>query len=403
MQHERWRRPRRWTGWGAAMAIAAVLAISAQPRWAWGADAVIAAADCKNDVIFGQGWRQVEPLTTQSQIHQVLYERVAPLAITFLVARLPGMTEPHKLFTTGMWRNPTYLAEGIVATNVAGIGMRIIYRDTVIALDRVSLVIDAADLNVGVAGLGGMQYMPFVQQLVLMARPEDLPRDLKVTGVAPHTALVLEIFTNRSGATKPGQVGIVPPTWQPPPQTIPPGLKLCAMKAVYQGSQILEIGAGGTVPGIDIKHQCDAGAHQDIRVDMPPAFVADFPVEGATAAPKPFNIRLNKCSALARPQVKFRARSGLVPGTDTVLALHGANAKGEKPARGIGIIVVDAQDRRVRFGPVGGAYGPDYAMTLMDGSAQLSLAARYIRTARDRDDVQGGVANAAAEFTFEFP
>ncbi|MGV2866820.1 fimbrial protein [Achromobacter sp. ESBL13] len=345
----------------------------------------------------------MEPLTTQSQMHQVLYEREAPLAISFRVATLPGMTEKHKLFTAAMWRNPTFLARGIVATNVAGIGMRMMFRDTVIELERVSLIIDAADLTVGVGGLGGMQYMPFIQQLVLMARPEDLPRDLNVTGVAPSTALVLQIFTNRAGATAPGQVGIRPPTWQPPPQTIPPGLTLCSMMAVYQGSQILEIGLGGTVPGIVIKHQCDAGAHQDIRVDMPPAFVADFPFEGATAAPKPFNIRLNKCSALARPQVKFRAKSGLVPGTDTVLALHGPSGKAERPARGIGVIVVDAQDRRVRFGPVGGAYGPDYAMTLMDGSAQLSLAARYIRTARDRDDVQGGVANAAAEFTFEFP
>ncbi|WP_230695729.1 MULTISPECIES: fimbrial protein [unclassified Achromobacter] len=395
------RRMRHPKGWRAGVAMLAMLAA---PQWASAADDVFAAAECEEfPGLAGSGWSEVEPLTTQSQVGQVLFERQAPIAIRLKPVKLPGAQEKHKLFGTAAWRNPVNMVNNIVNTNVDGIGLKILFQDTEVSSASMSLVMDAQDIIPRHGVLLQFAYFAYVQQLVLMAKPEDLPRNLNVTGVPPNTAMVLGFFTERAGLTAPGQIGVGIPSWQNPPPTDPPGAKLCGMTSVYQGSKIFSMGTNAGAQSITIKHQCDAGAHQNIPVHMLPAFVADFPAEGAMSAPRPFNIRLNQCSALARPQVKFRAKSGLVAGTDTVLALYGRNANGDRPARGIGVIVVDEQDQRVRFGPVGGAYGPNYAMTPLDGGAQLSLAARYIRTAVGRDDLEGGVANAAAEFTFEFP
>lgn len=394
------RRVRHPKGCGAGVVMLAMLAA---PQWASAADDVFAAAECEIRGLAGSGWSEVEPLTTQSQVGQVLFERQAPITIRFQPVKLPGAQEKHKLFATAAWRNPVNTVNNIVNTNVDGIGLKILFQDTVVSSASMGLVMDAQDIIPRDGVSSQSVHFAYVQQLVLMAKPEDLPRNLDVTGVPPNTAMVLGFFTERAGSTAPGQIGAGIPSWQNPPPTDPPGVKLCGMTSVYQGSKIFSMGSNSGAQSITIKHQCDAGAHQNIPVTMLPAFVADFPAEGAMSAPRPFYIRLNQCSALARPQVKFRAKSGLVAGTDTVLALYGPNANDEIPARGIGVIVVDDQDQRVRFGPVGGAYGPNYAMTPLDGGAQLSLAARYIRTAVGRDGLEGGVANAAAEFTFEFP
>lgn len=394
------KRTRRACGW---KAWALWLMCSAAPQWAWAADEVLAAADCMRSSGFGSGWREVEPLTTQSEPGQVLYERQARMVFSYTVVGLPGEERKFRLFASAMWIKPPTQSDGTVSTNVEGIGLRVLYGGKPISNARNHLVLEGRDLVKPPSITGSASYIvDYVQQLVLMVKPEDLPSTLRVTGVAADTGIVVGFFTNRAGLSEPGSLVSVP-VWDNSIQTVPPGAKLCGLSAVFQGNRVFGLGANGDGQSIDIKHHCEAGAHQDIRVDMPPAYVADFPAEGVTSAAKPFHIQLNRCSALARPKVKFRAKSGLVAGTDSVLALRDAYADGRQPAKGIGIIVEDGNDERVRFGPVGGAYGPEYAMVPLDGGAKLSLAARYIRTAKDRNDLQGGVANAAAEFTFEFP
>lgn len=394
------KRTRRACGW---KAWALWLICSAAPQWAWAADEVLAAADCKLSDAFGSDWRVVEPLTTQSEPGQVLYERFAPILLRYTVVGLPGEEEKFRLLASAMWFKPPIDIHGAVPTNVQGIGLRILFQDAPIDTARMHRVLAAHDLERPSSGSGFVLYRAdYRQQLILTAKPEDLPLKLRVTGVAADMGMAIGFFTAPVGAV--GVGAMVPlPHWEQSLPTDPPGAKLCVIESVYQGDRIFGMGANGDGQSIDIKHHCEAGAHQDIRVDMPPAYVADFPAEGVTSAAKPFHIQLNRCSALARPQVKFRAKSGLVAGTDSVLALRDAYADGRQPAKGIGIIVEDGNDERVRFGPVGGAYGPEYAMVPLDGGAKLSLAARYIRTAKDRNDLQGGVANAAAEFTFEFP
>lgn len=394
------KRTRRACGW---KAWALWLMCSAAPQWAWAADEVLAAADCKESSAFGSGWREVEPLTTQSEPGQVLYERNAPILLRYTVVSLPGEAETFRLLASAMWFKPPIDSHGAVSTNVHGIGLRILFQDAPITLPRMHRVLATQNLERPVSSSGtSTYYAHYRQQLILTAKPEDLPPKLSVTGVAADMGMAIGFFTAPVSAVGVGAMTSIQHWGQPLP-TDPPGAKLCAIEYVYQGDRIFGMGANGDAQSIDIKHHCEAGAHQDIRVDMPAAYVADFPAEGVTSAAKPFHIRLNRCSALARPKVKFRAKSGLVAGTDSVLALRDAYADGRQPAKGIGIIVEDGNDERVRFGPVGGAYGPEYAMVPLDGGAKLSLAARYIRTAKDRNDLQGGVANAAAEFTFEFP
>ncbi|MGE8617861.1 MAG: fimbrial protein [Achromobacter spanius] len=399
MGSRRLRRPVGQGAWAALAAVAVMVVLSALPHSASGgqADAWLA-ADCHNySLEMPSRWNLVEPLTAQSQVGQVLYEKRVTVIIGYRAVRMPGGTGKFQLLTNAMWTNASSMFGNVAKTNVAGIGMRLKLRDLVAPVN-VPLVMDAIDIPP--RGNNPMHSLSFeyVQQLVLMDPPEDLPRRINVTGLAPGAGLSLMYFTAAEGFGAPGKlVGM--PSWHGYPETSPPA-KICALIENYNGDQVFKMGNTGT---IEIMHACDAGAHQNVPVDMLPAFIADFPAEGSVSAPKPFQISLNQCSAFARPQVKFRAKSGLVAGTDSVLALYDTTADGKKPAQGFGIIVVDSDDRRIRFGPVGGAYGPEYVMTTQGDGAQLSLAARYIRTAGNRQDLESGEANAAAEFTFEFP
>ena len=401
MGSRRLRRPVGQGAWAALAAVAVMVVLSALPHSASGGQqGALVAAECFN---FSEGhasaWEPVEPLTAQSQVGQVLYEKRTAAMIAFRPVRLPGATGKYQLATTAMWANASNMVGQAAKTNVAGIGLRLKLRELETPV-YVPLVMDVIDIVAGGGQSVRVVNFEYVQQLVLLVPPEHLPRRMKVTGVAPGVGLVLTFFTAEEGYAVPGALSDIP-SWQGQPPTVPPA-KICALTEKYIGDQVFNMG-GHTGDTIDIFHACEAGAHQDVQVEMLPAFIADFPAEGSVSAPKPFQISLNQCSAFARPQVKFRAKSGLVAGTDSVLALYDTTADGKKAAQGFGIIVVDSDDRRIRFGPVGGAYGPEYVMTTQGDGAQLSLAARYIRTAGNRQDLESGEANAAAEFTFEFP
>ncbi|MGE8565504.1 Fimbrial protein [compost metagenome] len=401
MGKRRLRHPVGQVAWAALATVAVMVVLGALPHSASGAQqGAVVAAECRNySDGLSSGWEPVEPLTAQSQVGQVLYEKRTAAMIAFRPVRLPGATGKYQLATTAMWTNASNMVGHAAKTNVAGIGLRLMLRELETPV-YVPLVMDVIDIAAGGGQSVRVVNFEYVQQLVLLVPPENLPRRMKVTGVAPGVGLVLTFFTAEEGYASPGALSDMP-SWQGYPPTVPPA-KICALTEKYIGDQVFNMG-GNAGDSIDIFHACEAGAHQNVRVDMLPAFIADFPAEGSVSAPKPFQISLNQCSAFARPQVKFRAKSGLVAGTDSVLALYDTTAHGEKAAQGFGIIVVDSEDRRIRFGPVGGAYGPEYVMTTQGGGAQLSLAARYIRTAGNRQDVESGVANAAAEFTFEFP
>lgn len=401
MGNRQLRRPVGQGAWAALAAVAVMVVLGALPHSASGAqkDAWLA-ANCSNfSGGLPSGWEPVEPLTAQSQKGQVLYEKRTPMRIGSRLVRMPGATGKYQVATTAMWANASNMAGQAAKTNVPGIGLLFKLRELEAPV-YVPLVMDLVDIVAGRDPQAHAAEFEYVQQLVLLVPPEHLPRRMKVTGVAPGVGLVLTFFTAEEGYAVRGALSDMP-SWQGYPPTVPPA-KICALTEKYMGDQVFNMG-GHIGDTIDIFHACEAGAHQDVQVEMLPAFIADFPAEGSVSAPKPFQISLNQCSAFARPQVKFRAKSGLVAGTDSVLALYDTTANGKKPAQGFGIIVTDSQDRRIRFGPVGGAYGPEYVMTTQGDSAQLSLAARYIRTARNRQDVESGVANAAAEFTFEFP
>ncbi len=352
------------------------------------------AIHCSQSNQAGGPWREVSPLTSSSQIGDVLFERGAGLFNNFQFGSgvSPGVL--HELVAAAQWgHNVGVAADGTAQTNVPGIGLQV----SVMGADGVErrikpgalpVVVDKRPVYYDTSGSASQKnstVTEYIQRLVLTDSAANLPSgELKVTGVDPNITLMLYAVNYQQGKVGYGEVIQSFPVWTP-------GIAgVCGNQPFsYQGSGVIGIG-GGT--GVIVPNRCEVGAYRTIEVSLGDLPISIFDTPGATSPSKEFSIVLSQCSAAAKPTITFSDKYG--PNPDP----HVLNLKpGSETAEGIGIAMIDdAANTPVR-------HGIAYAMQRVGDQAVLALRAHYVRTAPADGTVKAGIADGSAEFTFEFP
>jgi type 1 fimbria pilin len=352
------------------------------------------AIHCSQSNQAGGPWREVSPLTSSSQIGDVLFERGAGLFNNFQLGSGVGAGILHELVAAAQWGpNAGVAADGTAQTNVPGIGLQV----SVMGADGVErrikpgalpVVMDKRPVYYDTAGSASQKnstVTEYIQRLVLTDAAANLPSgELNVTGVDPNITLMLYAINYRQGAVGYGEAIQNFPVWTP-------GITgVCgSLPFSYQGTGVIGIG-GGT--GVIVPNKCEVGAYRTIPVSLGDLPLSLFDTPGASSPAKEFSIVLTQCSASAKPTITFADKYG--PNTDP----HVLNLKpGSRAAEGIGIAMInDTGKVPVRFGAA-------YDMQRVGDQAVLTLRAHYIRTAPVDGAVKAGIANGSAEFTFEFP
>lgn len=342
----------------------------------------------------GGPWREVTPLTSASQVGDVLFERGAGLFNSFQFGTGISVNVLHELAAAAQWGpNVGVTSDGTARTNVPGIGLQI----SVMGADGVERRIKPSALPVimdkrpvyydtsGSPSQTNSTVTEYIQRLVLIDSPANLPSgELKVTGVDPNITLMLYTVNYQQGVVGYGDLIQAFPTWSP---VIP---NVCGSQPfTYQGTGVIGLG-GGT--GVIVPNKCEVGAYRTIPVQLGEWPISTFDAPGATTPSKEFSIALSQCSAAAKPTITFADKNG--QNADP----HVLNLKpGPETAQGIGIAMVnDLSNAPIR-------YGTAYDMQRIGDQAVLPMRAHYVRTAPSNGAVTGGIADGSAEFTFEFP
>lgn len=130
----------------------------------------------------------------------------------------------------------------------------------------------------------------------------------------------------------------------------------------------------------------------DVDVNMRTHLVSAFSGNGAASPVQSFQIRMLNCPAGLRSiQYRIDPTTEVVPGMAGTVTLQGANA-----ARGIGLQILDVNNRAVQLGQWL-SYTQYNSAT--GGSYDINLRARYIRTG---GAVQPGEANVRMTFTMNY-
>lgn len=354
------------------------------------------AGNCKVTLHNGTRWNPARPLISEaSQVNDVLSVRGATLLMSYGI--IPNDSNQRHELAIAVRLDPLghTNAKGWVDTNVPGISM-VISVDGNVLKSHVHPVVVA---KYPLPEKAGSQTLPtliqtiFRKELVLSEPPDRLPLGsgpLVVTGFGPKGSLTLYAVNVPKGMYSVGQHIYQMPSFRPPQACV------AEIEPPYVGSGIMALGAGGSA--VTMSNACEAGLTQTKEVQLGSHSIRDFPGQGATTEPRPFDITLNKCSIFAKPKISFAANHGVSQGKTVMNLDPRPDANGAPTARGIGIIMInDATKQRVEFGKQYdmGRAGAD--------SAQFLLRASYLRTASSQAEVMGGHANGTAEFTIEFP
>ncbi|WP_236086486.1 fimbrial protein [Pseudomonas aeruginosa] len=345
---------------------------------AWALDE--AAVDCSFGNGLGGPWRAVNDLTSSTPKGTVLFVRPVSL---FLNYRTTQAREPHELILGGNWSGIGYPDPyGTVQTNVSGIGYRISMdgQDGIKRLVPFDSIPHALDRRT--TSDAGSAINDYLQELVLIADPKDLPGgELRVTSLSGGATLNLWAVDMFKGET------VLGGRFDIPGSSTPNGV--CRKPHRLVGPDAINIG-GGPPPPIPKKCRVDVG--QNIQVKLGSVALKDFPKVNDTSAARPFSITLSECAVAAKPEVAFRDKYASAAQPDTsVLSLKSGGAAG------FGIVVEnELNGQRIHFD------GTPYPLRRVGDNADIALKAAYIRTGTAAE-LKAGTADGAAEFTFTFP
>lgn len=337
----------------------------------------------------GMPWVEVTPLTTNTPVGAVLWQRSVSLNTNYKYGG-PSGGVPHELVSAGYWTGGTPLIDGIAPTNVRGIGFKVaanssdgILRPLLQGIVPVALEKDRVryEANAGQSQSSSM-VTNYLQYLILTVPPSQLPTgELIVDRVDGSSGLMLYAVDLLKGVASLGSSIIIPS------DNIPLGI--CRTPYALMGPAIINMGGGGPIV---IPNTCTVEANKTIAVKLGDIPIANFPTVGATSVQRPFSIELSQCAVNARPNITFTDKSAghsdpailsLTPSPDT--------------ARGFGIIMINGlTGQRIKYD------GTSYDMQRIGDGAQIPLSAGYIRTGSDAE-LTAGNADGAAEFTFTFP
>jgi len=352
------------------------------------------ATNCSLSNQGGGPWREVTPLTSTSQIGDVLFERGAGLFNNFQFGDAVSSNVLHELVAAAQWNsNAGVDADGTARTNVRGIGLQV----SVMGADGVErrvrpgafpVVMDKRPVYFDTAGSTSQQnstVTEYIQRLVLTDSAANLPSGkLEVTGVDPNITLTLYTIDYQQDMVGYGDNIQEFPAWSPPI----PGV--CSNQPhSYQGTGVVGMGGGG---GVVLPNKCEVGAFRTIPVSLGEWPVSEFGGLNGTTPSQDFSIELSQCSATARPTITLTDKYG--PHRDpNIYSLK----PGPQAAEGVAIVIVNKN---------GGGHakpGMKYRMTRVGDRAVMELKAHYLLTARDISEIKAGIADGSAEFTFEFP
>lgn len=354
------------------------------------------AMHCRTHHSYGGSWNPAKPLISSgAQVGDVLSQRDAGFK-TLHGHMSYGIEVPrYELIIAARWtKSAEVTSQGRVPTNVPGIAMVISAGGNVLKPTLMPVVIAIHAINPDPDAGPTAVSTSLLKQLVLTVPPEKLPvgpEPIVVTGFGGGVELTLYAINVPQGLYKVGQeIREIP--WYP----VNPGICAGSNEPPFVGSGAMALGHGGG--NVEFSNACEVGLTQTKEVLMGMHSLRDFPNQGATSQPKPFDITLGKCSALARPKISFKATNGTNQDGTVLNLASSSDAQGQQAARGFGIIMIDeATNQRVEFGKA-------YNMAPIEGDgAQMRLRASYLRTAPQAADMSGGHANGTAEFTIDFP
>ncbi|MCK3827589.1 type 1 fimbrial protein [Pseudomonas sp. W2Aug9] len=346
------------------------------------------ATSCTFSNGMGRPWSQVTPLTSNTPIGSVLWERAVALNANYNFAPAAGIA--HELVSMAYWGPGTPLTDGIAPTNVDGIGLKIYVNSSdgqrrpllqtplPIAMEKERVQYDSSAAQTR----GSTMVTNYMQQLILTVASSQLPAGkLIVDRVAGSSQLMLYAVDLPRGKAAFGS------SVEVPTDNIPIGI--CRAPYLLMGPAAINMGNGGP---IEIPNTCDVQTYQTIPVQLGRMSLNDFPQVGATSMPVHFAIELSQCAANAKPEITFTDKYG-PPADPTILTLEPSATS----AQGFGIVMINELTHQVvRYD------GAAYPMKRAGDGAKIPLSAHYVRQGHD-ETLKAGAANGAAEFTFTFP
>lgn len=347
------------------------------------------AIDCTFSNGNGRPWVEVTPLTSNTPVGSVLWQRPVALMTNYKFGGSVG-NKTHELVSAGYWSAGTPLPDAIAPTNISGIGFKIavsssdgVLRDITQTPRPVALEKELVRYDPG-AGQNQRSVMVtnYLQSLILTVPPSQLPSgELVINRIDGSAGLKLYAVDLLKGVASLGAEVTIPTDNMP--------IGICRKPYSLMGPAIIDMGGGG---GLTVPNTCVVESYKTIPVKLGRFSLANFPKVGSTSSSVPFRIQLSQCALNAKPQITFTDK---VPGhTDpSVLNLTVSPSS----AKGFGIIMLnELNGQRIRYD------GTPYDMQRAGDSASIALRAGYIRTGSDAE-VKVGDADGAAEFTFTFP
>lgn len=326
-------------------------------------------------------WREVTPLTSETPVGSVLWERYVDLNTQY--GMLDAAGKPHELVSAGRWSRGTLLVDGVAPTNVRGIGFKMVVRSS----DGQSRPLTQAFEGPVALEKSNIKYSPevslkstsvthYTQSLVLMVPVSELPGGkLEISRVGGTAQLQLYAVDLPKGAAALGQPITIPS------DSFPPGI--CRELQTFGGAELI----GKT---LTISSSCVVMTKNVVR-QLGRFSSADFPTLYSTSPPsQEVTLQLSQCTALARPRVSFtdlsprRCEAGIL----------GLMKQGGQVASGLGIVMFNDRIKRIEC-------DTSYEVERTPGSnnATFDFRAQYIRIGR----VTPGAANGAVTFEFTFP
>lgn len=256
-----------------------------------------------------------------------------------------------------------------IPTNIPGIGLRWAYSSAstdngVLQRSATPLVLAEEPAVVSSIGISSIQ-LQTRQELVLIGNTEGG----KVTSTPGASANFSMDAVNSTGTVS----------------------RLCSAIGDFGDKYTVDLGP------VQVQNVCEIET-PSIRVTMGQFSTTDFPtINGpSTYGGTRFSIRLNNCTAAAKPSIHFIDVNNRA-NTSSLLNISSTIENGSFPAQGISIrLKLLANDQTVSFGSATNGYlmGP-----IIGNALEMPLQADYIRTGT----VTPGHANATAEFFIDYP
>lgn len=332
----------------------------------------------------GKPWKEVTPLNSSARVGDVLKERNVNPIIEYTTSQ-SNTLERHEFVSAAHLIG--YFADGIVATNIKGIGFKVTAHPSrgnasgdLVSNTTFPSVLEKFDVEYE-ANIYKKIPTAYVYSLILTLPPNELPKGPLVIRSLNGVQMKLYALDLKKGAATVGQPLLELPSHN--------NKDRCNVWQSFTESDLL-----GT-DEVKFSAKCQVITRKvELPLGSPSAH--DFPTLGSTSSPSTVaRLEVSDCTANTLPRVSFTTEPPSRCDSTGILGLtQTAQNRNSPVAQGVGIVMFNEQIPRIHCN------GTQYAMERLAGNdnASFSFRAQYIRTGH----ITEGSANSSAQFNFTF-